>query len=142
MTPWNRFEQTAYDLAYYGEDPITERLIVEAISRLPERVAEFALDRCRFLSVGLVTLGMAMPGKVCSHPFERRTRNMWLILLAEGLPDEDAHSIVAHEIAHAWLGHDRLSVELPTECERDAATLTYEWGFTGKGADPGYCSAC
>ena len=47
----------------------------------------------------------------------------------------DAPSIVAHEIAHAWLRHDRLSLDVTSECEGEAAALTLEWGFDGLGTD-------
>ena len=81
---------------------------------------------------------MTVPGKIASHDLERRTRNMWLILLHEKLPVDEECSIIAHEIAHAWLGHDKLSLNFPPSSEVDAAILTGSWGFTGRGADPEY----
>lgn len=66
--------------------------------------------------------------------------NRWIIVLTEELPTNDAHGIIAHEIAHAWLRHDRFA-DHPEDCETKAANLTREWGFTGKGADAVYCNA-
>jgi hypothetical protein len=63
---------------------------------------------------------------------------MWVILLDENIPEEDRESAIAHEVAHARLGHDRLG-EMPDDCETQAANLVKEWGFTGKGADAEYC---
>jgi hypothetical protein len=57
---------------------------------------------------------------------------MWLIILDERIPDDEAEGFVAHEIAHAWLRHGQLSPEIPDSCEV-AAVLAKSWGFTGKG---------
>ena len=126
---------------YYGEYEAVERTIVETICRLPDPIARFALDRCRFLSVGASVYGMTLPGRagVASWP-EQRSRNIWLIVLADPLPDDSSHSIVAHEIAHAWLKHDRLGFP-PEDCEIQAAETAKIWGFIGKGADSNYCNA-
>ena len=70
---------------------------------------------------------------------------MWLILLDERSVDEDEESeilgTIAHEIAHAWLKHDRMSPDIPEDCETKAANLAKEWGFQGRGTDPEFCSA-
>ncbi len=116
-TAWNL-------LMYYCDDTDTKKLISETISLLPEDVADFATDRCRFLSVGRDAYGMVFPGSIGVDPYTKRTRNVWLILLSENLKKKDAHSIVAHEIAHAWLQHDRMSPDVPRDCEVQAADLT------------------
>ena len=82
------------------------------------------------MSAGGATLGTVIPGK--------RLANFWLIFLADDLPFIDTPGIVAHEIAHAWLGHDKLSAEFTAVVETDAANLTASWGFPGRGADPTY----
>jgi len=128
---------------YYGRCAHTEQLITETVQRLEAKVRDFVLDRCRFVSVG--NTAQALPGCVGIHPFEQQAHNMWIIILEEGLhPNDDrrradeAHSIVAHEIAHAWLGHDRLG-NVPPDCEGQAADQARQWGFTGKAADAEYC---
>ncbi len=129
-------EEIAYDLSYLGEDEDLWRQIVEAIERLPEEVRDFALDRCRFLSVARTTHGMVLPGRIGTH--EVTNEPTWLVLLSEAIPAEDVHGAIAHEIAHAWLGHDRLAFP-PDDCEIQAANLTMEWGFSGVGADAEHC---
>jgi hypothetical protein len=68
----------------------------------------------------------------------------WIILLDERITDEGEEvtmGIIAHEIAHAWLKHDRHHYATPPECEIEAADLAKAWGFTGRGADADYCHA-
>ena len=60
---------------------------------------------------------------------------MWLILLEENLTEKDARSIIAHEIAHAWLGHNRLAADTDASVEIEAVRQVKQWGFTGLGAD-------
>ena len=49
--------------------------------------------------------------------------------------------MVAHEIAHAWLGHNPLDPDVPKDAEIVTANLVAEWGFTGLGADADYCDS-
>jgi hypothetical protein len=132
-------EDVAYALPYYGDDDALMRVIVDALMMLPCEVRAFALEHCCFLSIGRANLGMVLPGRIATDPVRRRTRGRWFVLLAEDLPEGDAHGIVAHEVAHAWLGHDRLSPECPQDCEEQTAGLTRDWGFSGKGADAAHC---
>ncbi|HEX5951216.1 MAG TPA: hypothetical protein VFZ96_09445 [Actinomycetota bacterium] len=125
-------------LMYLGDDARTERVIVETLLRLPEDVRAFALERCVFLSVGWAAPGLTLPGAVGVDPATRRSRDVWLIVLEEQAPLDLLASAAAHEIAHAWLRHDRLSEDLPDEHEVQAAELAQAWGFSGKPADPGY----
>ena len=75
--------------------------------RLPQDVAEFALERCSFLSVGGKTWAQTMPVWALGRDLESIPENLWVITLSEQLQlsAEDIHSVVAHEIAHAWLKH-------------------------------------
>lgn len=124
-----------YKLHYYGDDGSLESTIVAVIAKLPPDVQEFVGDRCRFLSVGRVCWGMTMRQMICEID-AKEVEDKWLILLEEQTPAEQIESVVAHEIAHAWLGHDRYDPDLLPECEVEAALLTREWGFEGWGADP------
>ena len=108
---WLRsMEDVAYHIAYYGESPNTHRLIVETVVRLSEEVATFVYDRCCFVSVGDGAYGLILPGRVGVHPIEKRSRNMWIIVLEDNMSAQDAQSIIAHEIACAWLEHNRLGI--------------------------------
>ena len=140
---FNRSGDLADHLDYYGDDEGTRQLIARVVLQLPSDVAEFTLDRCRFLSIGESCYGMTLPGRIGTHWLDDNSSNVWLILLVENLdrlPGEDARSIIAHEIAHAWLGHDRTAPE-SEDFRTDAARLTQQWGFYGKGSDPDYCRA-
>ncbi len=118
------------------DDDQTQGVIVETITRLPRNVAEYAIEQCRFVSVGRANLGITLPGRLLQpNPQESKPEPRWLIVVEDRMPAKWAHSVVAHEIAHAWLKHDRGSPDLPVDCEVQAATLTGEWGFTGRGAD-------
>lgn len=133
-TPWTRADEVNDRLRYYGEDANTHRLLVRTIVRLPEEVAEFALERCRFVSVGGADHGLVLPGRVATD-LEDRSTDMWLVVLRDNARADDAESIIAHEIAHAWRRHDRLSLDVYQHSEKVAARLTAEWGFSGLGAD-------
>ena len=79
-----------------------------------------------FVSAGGALNGQCLPTRFLSHV-------EWFILIYDDAPDLE--TIIAHEVAHAYLGHsldDPLSDE---ETEMQARELTREWGFTGKGAD-------
>ena len=135
-------EGVANDLAYYGEHDGLWVAIVETVVRLPERVRRFALNRCRFVSIGLSVAGYVLPGRIGVDEPTKRSRNMWIVVLDETMfehmPD-DIHSVIAHEIAHAWRKDDRLAFP-PDDCELKAANLAQEWGFVGKGADPEFAN--
>ena len=120
---------------YDGHNPETERLITEVVARLPEPVASFVHAHCAFLSLGVGhTAGWRGP--------------FWLIVLRDDLTPADIHapSLVAHQIAHAWLQRD----EDQADDERHAAALIRTWGFNdneteglarryGFTEDVGYC---
>jgi hypothetical protein len=127
-----REEEIHYDLAYWGDSEEMEIAIVRTIAKLPEEVAGFAVEECCYLSVGRSCLGMVLPGDI--------GKEKWIILLDERISKRDLHGAIAHEIAHAWLKHDRTSPDCPVDCEVQAATLTKAWGFAGKGADVEYCN--
>ena len=130
-----------YDLAYFGADGQLERVLVDTIARLPEDVRQFALDHCRFLSVGRVSHGMVFRGSIGVDYVTKRSDAVWLVLLFEDVGEDDIHCMVAHEIAHAWLGHSALDPNVPKDAEIVTANLVAEWGFTGLGADADYCDS-
>ena len=141
----NTPERIYEDVSYYGGDQETHELITKTISRLPEEIIEFALSSCVFMSVGRSDYGLVMPPDTKAEKPDPKigvddrffywAHDRWLIFLADHLPDDDALGIIAHEIAHAYLGHDRLNYKLTMEVEREAANLAKAWGFTGIGTD-------
>jgi hypothetical protein len=132
-----RAKQIFSELSYYGDDDHLRARIAFVLARLPDDFVAFAIGRCSFLSVGRATTGMVLPGRLGVRGTERRSRDCWLILLDEDMPDDN--SIIAHEIAHAWLRHDRLSGDDQQTWERDAAELAKSWGFVGRGTDVEFC---
>ena len=128
----SKLDEIQGNLMYWGEDPDLSARIVGVMSQLPDRVAAFALERCGFVSVGRASLGITLPGRIGVH--NGRSRNVWIIVLDEKMSPKDVNGVIAHEIAHAWRGDDRLGMT-PKDCEVKTAQLVKEWGFTGIGAD-------
>ena len=109
-------EYLHYEIAYYGDDPELGIAITETVTGLPKNIWEFVIETCAFLSVGETCNGMVVAGRIGVHPRERRSRNMWLVILAENMLSDDKYSIIAHEIAHAWLKHDGVSLTVTDDC--------------------------
>jgi len=123
------------EIAYHGESEQTQALLAKAVSRLPEDVAGFALERCCFVSIGGNFLGLTLPGRL-GEDNEGQSANFWIIVLDDCQPRDEMQATIAHEIAHAWLRHDRYGEDdLTVDCEVQAAELARDWGFTGTGAD-------
>jgi hypothetical protein len=164
MSPEEAFER----IAFYCDHPGIHSLIAKTVSKLPDEVAVYACCQCIYLSIGDETFnGVVLPGRI-AHPttvdiaqmiaeaprgsdisaltdyvdqVESRLQR-WIVLLNESIVgSEDAESIVAHEIAHAWLRHDRLGLDVSSDSEREAEELTGEWGFSGLGADVEHCTS-
>jgi len=132
-----------------------QRRIAETFVRLPEDVADFAMYWLRFVMFDPTWRGVtylapvpppqfvrteddlleAIEARATAPPWERR----WLVLLnidlvADGAESEAARGTIAHEIAHAWLGHGVRSPEASPlasfeDNERAAERLATQWGF-------------
>lgn len=128
-----RLERIDYDLGacYIGHNYEVRAQIAAVISKLPRKAGAYALARCIYISVGVGESAFVMPGRV----LPRQARRKWLVVLSDRMPAKSSQSIVAHEIAHAWLKHD-LFVEAGrgNACEREAAAQARRWGFRGQGA--------
>jgi hypothetical protein len=148
---------------YWGYDPDIEQSIFQCVALLPKEVQEFAIDRCRFFSVGGSVNAAVLNGNILLPPLlnlpegirwaieqgrieELLSNPPMLILLSEHIVDkyerEDIVSIIAHEIAHAYLGHASRSHSLKAdeahraaEMEVEACELASSWGFSGRGTD-------
>ena len=107
---------------------LTRRLIVEALERLPADVWEFAL-RLRWVSVGVDALGLA----------GRFDDGRGVVFLSDEvcrMHPQHAPSVIAHELAHHWLGHVGTGEGLGDAYthEVEACAQVAAWGFTGWGA--------
>ena len=99
-------------------------IIEETRARLPKEIEAFVDRECQFLIYHQETQGMAL------HR-DHLEDKPWVLLLQASVEAADAHGFVAHEIAHAWLGH---RVGGHPEDELAALELAAAWGFTGAGA--------
>jgi hypothetical protein len=106
-------------------------VICKAIVRLPPEVQDFALNNCTYISYDTKIHGQALPASTFTHLTRRgRTmRNHFAILLNVSIVNSksDREYTVAHEIAHAWLGHPIMSDDLTGEEQADA--MVESWGF-------------
>jgi hypothetical protein len=137
--PYN-FEEAWYDTTgplYYGEDDNFQGTLAHVLVALPEKVRDYTLARCIIFSIGRGAAGIVWPARVAQSSRYRRPK--WLIVISEEA--DDLESTIAHEIAHAWLRHDRMAEVTPREWEMEAANLARDWGFLGRGADPEFCAS-
>ncbi len=122
------FEEAFYDLgclgSYAGDDDQFRAAYARVLVKLPEDVRHYALDRCTVLSIGRAARGIVWPSRIVD-----RRRCKWLIVMDEEC-SLDLESAIAHELAHAWLQHDRLSPDVDPNCEAAADSLAVEWGFS------------
>lgn len=103
-----------------------ERVVHEMADRLPDAARRVA-STVKWYSLGHRYHGLA--DWVNGQP---------VIMLSDGIPQEDAHSVCAHELAHVILHRDSgATVRNLATREAQAAQLTREWGFDGIGADVG-----
>lgn len=114
--------------------------IREALAQLPEDVLDFVVKNCAIFSFGWEHWG-------ATWPTDNINGRKWIILVSAELlrtlgdtegsevSEEDIRSIVAHQIAHAYLQHEkRYNFHCYSEeHERSAAALTKTWGFQGRG---------
>jgi hypothetical protein len=127
---YRKWECSLEGVAYWlGDLPVSESLeetIIKAVHRLPTETREFVYDNCRFTSTAYGGVRIHHVSQA-SHP--------WLITLHEGHVDE---SLIIHEIAHAWLGHEYGpqfgELRVTRQDEEAACDLTRQWGFAGAGA--------
>lgn len=86
--------------------PENARALIRAPSRLPDDVLEFAIDKCAFFSLGGAGNGQCLPSRFIEGA-------EWLLLIYDDAPDIE--TVIAHEVAHAYLGH---SITDPADAAR------------------------
>lgn len=107
--------------------------IYQTIHKLPDEVKEFVYENCEFASISV------FGGKTIYAKAKYLRKRPWLIILSHEKINDEYQSVVAHEIAHAWLGHKHeergMELEIVAQRERDVCLLVKQWGFNGFGAE-------
>jgi hypothetical protein len=121
-------------IAYAGEYPETWYRIAAVVSRLPAEVQRFVFTRCFFVSIS----GLDGPVGLAAAPVRLPCDRPWVLALRNSLPPEDAPGVIAHEIAHAWLGPNVPLAEIPADSDVRADAQAEAWGFprTSEGPYP------
>jgi hypothetical protein len=107
---------------YVGTDDATRATIATTLAKLPADVATWAVEAIAFVSVG---------GEIMGHtltPTEWGEIRHVVALDESAMRTRNGTYVVAHEIAHARLGHRAFT---PPEEGTEAAAdrLAAEWGF-------------
>lgn len=121
---------------YFGDDDSIRFSIAKVLPKIPNDVRDYVLNECFIFSAGKGDFGVTWPASMILNSYDRL--RSWIIILSEDMPEDDKDSIIAHEIAHAYLKHDRLS-DVPVEVEKDACLLVKGWGFDGLGTNLEHC---
>ena len=108
-------------------------LAAEVVHRLPDEVRDWLLDDTNHVFIG----GSGQWGEffdVWVHPteFKEGFACLRVVFLSEQLmamPKGDALFVIAHEIAHSWLGHGLDGARGGDEAEAAADAQAVTWGF-------------
>ena len=99
--------------------------LVNTLVRLPEEVYQFTVDNISFHAGQSQTLEVKELTKQCMIILKRT----------------DSESLIAHEIAHAYLGHAK-TLGRSKNIEVEAEELRKGWGFKKKEICPSYPRMC
>ena len=108
-------------------NPLYARLL-NTLARLPEEVYRFTLENVSFHA-----------GQSQMLEVKELTKSCMIILKRT-----DSESLIAHEIAHAYLGHAKTKSRTKN-IEGEAEELRMQWGFKKKEICPSYprwCNQC
>ena len=109
-----------------GAEDAFRAAYARALVRLPAKVRDFALERCLIFTIGRdgQQAAVCWPASIV----DKRQRR-WIIVMDEDM-GVDVEATIAHEIAHAWLGHrESGSAAHPHSNDVAADDLAVEWGF-------------
>ena len=125
-------DEAWYDVSgpaiFAGDDDRLRLALASVLVRLPKRVRHFVQRRCQILSIGgLGVWGITWPASIVD---KRKVK--WLIVMSETAYRSQGRreSAIAHEVAHAWLGHNRLDPDISPDVEEEADNQAVAWGFS------------
>ena len=135
----DEYEEIYKVAPYYGDNGRIRSEIVNVLLEVPEQVANFACQRCIFISINGEYDGRCHELDVPPGPLVR-PHAFWLIELSETICcarsfryRKYAQALfrynIAHELAHAYLDHQEVSSEDEAEREAEANRLAMQWGF-------------
>ena len=114
---------------YVSGNAEIQALIDETVAELPDRAAqELARGSTTFFSVSAGLNGLTFPATMLHQSWPDASDHRWIIVLDGGLMHADraaGKAVIAHEIAHAFLGH--MVGNEQDEAEADQQALS--WGF-------------
>jgi len=120
-TEQNTREYIQRNLTYHHGGQSIFGHIVETLLKLPSEVAEFVLARCAFVSMTEEYLGSVLHARILRGAD-------WVIFIGPGVSTGQAQSVVARQIAYAWLRYDNYGL-LPSDHKSETHALIREWGF-------------
>lgn len=114
---------------YHGDSVEVQAVLDDVLERLPNAVGKFAFEFCTFFSVGRGLHGQTLRTHYLRNAGIKPFDELWVIVLHEDdVLGDDAHQLVAHEIAHAWLEWHRDADGSPDFNDEDAVdTLAADW---------------
>jgi hypothetical protein len=108
-----------------GAETDDQQAIVQTIAALPKKARE--------LAVGLIFVSMTDVDGFVHRTYcpghDQPQEQTWIFLNMGSLSFSKKKDTVAHEIAHAYLGHDDVGKVTSNKNEREADDLAEEWGF-------------
>ena len=123
-------DEAWYDVSgpaiFAGDDDQLRLALASVLVRLPKRIRHFVQRRCQILSIGRGARAITWPASIVDK------RVKWLIVMSETAfrSQRQRESLIAHEIAHAWLKHNRLDPDIALDVEEDADKQAVAWGFS------------
>lgn len=120
---WEEFCYQHIETGFFDHDDREKTVL--AMRRLVERVPSEVLES---LDVLFFAPSQHIYGQVFPAGGHIGASLLYLSPDLEGLPQEEVDFTVAHEVAHAFLGHDNYVKNGP-EIENQADALAVEWGF-------------
>ena len=127
------------ELGWFDDGLVTGKIdrrktVAEVVSKLPEEVQDFVLDKVRWFTISAQNYAIAFPFSILvPRVLDDGRINFRIIMLSPCIQDaplEHAVFTIAHEIAHSWLEHGPTGTREDFDAlEMQADALAADWGF-------------